>query len=130
MKTKATMQQMRRTLRLMMQSCEMRDPTWKILGNVRADDAAEALQYASSLIRSKREVSKLQSFAQEIMQAWPEGGIEGDDLQRIAVRHGLLTPQIRHEPCGEACLCAEVLDPSDWEAGARCYGKTTLLTGE
>jgi hypothetical protein len=64
------------------------------------------------------------------MQAWPEGGIEGDDLQRIAVRHGLLTPQIRHEPCGETCLCAEVLDPSDWEAGARCYRKTPLLTGE
>jgi hypothetical protein len=76
------------------------------------------------------ECAALRAFAQEIMQAWPEGGIEGDDLQRIAVRHGLLTPQIRHEPCGETCLCAEVLDPSDWEAGARCYRKTPLLTGE
>ncbi len=76
------------------------------------------------------EAAKLRAFAQEIMQAWPESGIDGDDLQEIATRHGLLTPKIMHAPCGDNCLCAEVLEPNEWESGTTCYRKTPLLTGE
>jgi adenylate kinase len=42
--------------------------------------------------RISSENKKLRAFAQAIMEAWPEGGIEGDDLQEIAVKHGMLAP--------------------------------------
>ena len=31
-----------------------------------------------------------EAFGREIMEAWPEGGVDGLDLQDIAVRHGVL----------------------------------------
>ena len=82
--------------------------------------------------RISSENKKLRAFAKAIMEAWPEGGIEGDDLQEIAVKHGMLTPEIRHEPCGEWCNCnAGVdVDSGEWERGVECYRRTALLTGE
>lgn len=63
-------------------------------------------------IASKKTISwllsenkKLRAFAREVMESWPDGGIEGDDLPEIAVKHGMLAPEIRHEPCGEWCQC-------------------------
>ena len=78
------------------------------------------------------ENKQLRAFAQSIMEAWPEGGIEGDDLQEIAVKHGMLTPEIRHEPCGDWCNCnAGVdVDGGEWELGVECFRRTALLTGE
>jgi hypothetical protein len=114
----------------MQMCCESHEPAVRIMDNIRADDAAEALKYAASLIRPKEEFGQLRAFAQEIMQAWPESGIDGDDLQEIATRHGLLTPKIMHAPCGDNCSCAEMIDPDEWESGATCYRKTPLLTGE
>lgn len=52
----------------------------------------------------------LKAFAKEIMKAWPDGGIDGDELQDIAIRHGLLTPWEMTEPCGENCNCAGLSD--------------------
>lgn len=73
----------------------------------------------------------LRRFAQEIMKHWPEGwGIEGDDLQAIAIKHGLLTPETLHEPCGESCSCAGLVDADDWIEGVTCYRRTALLNGE
>lgn len=81
--------------------------------------------------RISSENKKLRAFAQAIMEAWPEGGIEGDDLQEIAVKHGMLAPEIRHEPCGEWCNCnAGVdVDGGEWDRGVECYRRTALLTG-
>ena len=78
------------------------------------------------------ENKKLRAFANDIMQVWPEGGIEGDDLQEIACRHGMLAPEIRHEPCGEWCNCNCLgdFDSADWQRGVECYRRTALLTGE
>jgi len=76
------------------------------------------------------ESAKLRAFAQEIMEAWPEGGIDGGDLQDIATRHGLLTPKIMHSPCGDNCACYEVVGPDEFESGVECFIKTPLLTGE
>ena len=45
--------------------------------------------------------ARLRDFAQEIMDHWPEGGVDGDDLQEVAVKHGLLTSTIKYEPCRE-----------------------------
>ena len=78
------------------------------------------------------ENKKLRAFAVEVMEAWPDGGIEGDDLQEIAVKHGMLAPEIRHEPCGEWCQCNGIGDygGDDWQRGVECYRRTALLTGE
>ena len=78
------------------------------------------------------ENKKLRAFAKAIMEAWPEGGIEGDDLQEIATRHGLLAPEIRHEPCGEWCNCNCLgdFDSADWQRGVECYRRTALLMGD
>lgn len=42
---------------------------------------------------------KLRAFALEIMSHWPENGIDGDDLQEIAVKHGLLKSTTKYLPC-------------------------------
>ena len=94
-------------------------------------DFAELVQSAERE-RCAQKAKKLRAFAVEVMAAWPEGGIEGDDLQEIAHRHGMLAPEIRHEPCGEWCNCnAGVdVDGGEWERGVECYRRTALLTGE
>lgn len=35
---------------------------------------------------------KLRAFANDVMRAWPEGGVDGGELQESALRHGLLEP--------------------------------------
>ena len=82
--------------------------------------------------RISSENKKLRAFAKAIMEAWPEGGIEGDDLQEIALKHGMLAPEIRHEPCGEWCQCNGIggYDSDGWQRGVTCYRRTALLTGE
>ena len=92
----------------------------------------DAYEVASSIAKSSIEdTNKLRAFAREVMAAWPEGGIEGEDLQEIAVKHGMLAPEIRHEPCGEWCQCNSMncLDSDDWKGGVECYRRTALLTG-
>ena len=92
-------------------------------------DAYEAATIAKHYADENKQ---LRAFAQSIMVAWPEGGIEGDDLQEIACRHGMLAPEIRHEPCGEWCNCNCLgdFDSADWQRGVECYRRTALLTGE
>lgn len=54
---------------------------------------------------------QLLAFTKEVMQAWPEGGIDGGELQDIALAHGLLRPA---EP------------PTDWD-GCNFYERTELI---
>ena len=76
------------------------------------------------------ELAALRSFALAVMDCWPDGwGIEGDELQHIATEHGMLIPEIRTDPCGDACRCAERVLPKEWIDGVVCYRKTALLTG-
>ena len=84
---------------------------------------AEALE---SLLE---ENAKLRVFANAIMEAWPGLGIDGGDLQDIATKHGLLKPEIRHEPCRKLCRCSLDASPQGWLDGVRCYRVTPLLTG-
>lgn len=74
-------------------------------------------------------ISALRAFAQEVMECWPMGDLDGGTLQDAAVKHGLLKPETRHEPCGEGCSCAEYADAQEWEGGVVCYRKTPLLKG-
>ena len=81
-------------------------------------------------IAEREACAALRSFAQAVMDCWPDGwGIEGDDLQRIATEHGMLRPEIRNEPCGDGCRCADHVLPNEWRDGVVCYRKTALLTG-
>ena len=103
----------------------------------RGDWLPEAREFAELAQSAERERcadenKKLRAFAVEVMKAWPDGGIEGDDLQEIACRHGMLSPEIRYEPCGEwcQCNCMNCLDSDDWKGGVECYRRTALLTGE
>ncbi len=100
----------------------------KLIAMLRKD----AYEGATLVAHFVEENAKLRAFAREVMEAWPEGGIEGDDLQEIAVKHGMLAPELRHEPCGEWCKCnAGVdVDSGEWERGVECYRRTALLTGE
>lgn len=78
---------------------------------------------------SRADLDALRAFAQDVMEAWPMGGLDGGDLQAAAEKHGLLKPEIRHEPCGEGCSCAEYADAREFADGVTCYRKTNLLKG-
>lgn len=69
------------------------------------------------------ELIALRGFAQDVMEAWPEGGLDGGVLQEIALRHGLLREKIPAptKPCGEACACGDYYTAEEWRAGVRCY---------
>ena len=70
----------------------------------------------------------LEKFAKMMFErsGWPEGGtIDGFDFQECAVECGLLTPEIRREPCGENCFCAEY--HGDMSDGVTCYRMTPVL---
>lgn len=86
----------------------------------------ELRQALAKVEQQAKDVETLRAFAQEIMDGWPDcSGIDGDDLQNIAEKHGLLKPETRTEACGENCACAEYGD-----FPVTCYRKTKLLTGE
>ncbi len=63
--------------------------------------------------------NKLRDFAQDIMRAWPEGGVDGGELQEAALRHGLLEPS---EPTQD--------ERDEWglDEGDDWYRKTAMLS--
>ncbi len=77
----------------------------------------------------REEVRKLRAFAQGVMEAWPLGDVDGGTLQDLAFQHGLIVPEKRFEPCGEACTCAEYLSGTEWQEGQTCFRRTPLLKG-
>ena len=83
---------------------------------------------AQEIDKLREENDKLRAFAQDVLTPF-QNGINGGDLQKLAEKHGLLSYEIRYEPCGEGCICDEYFAPSEWNRGARCYRKTPLLTG-
>lgn len=56
------------------------------------------------------------------------GDIDGGTFQDLAVKHGVLVAEIRHEPCGEGCACAEVYYHTDWIEGVECFRPAIWLT--
>ena len=90
----------------------------------------EAIDAWNKRAYQSKELGALRAFAKAVMDCWPDGwGIEGDELQHIATEHGMLIPEIRTDPCGDACRCAERVLPKEWTDGVVCYRKTALLTG-
>ncbi len=72
----------------------------------------------------------LRAFAIAVMECWPDGGIDGGELQDLAIEHGLLLGVTRYEPCShDRCACADVYSLSDFDAGIQCYRRTDRLLG-
>lgn len=64
----------------------------------------------------------LLGFAKEIMKSWSYGDVDGGELHRIAVDHGLLVAYRPVEPCSDECDCALTYTPDDFERGeVDCY---------
>lgn len=70
---------------------------------------------------------KFISFAKDILKSWPDGNIDGGDLQDIAVKHGLLIPKIMYAHCGESCNCADVISTDEMTQGVECFSFYTEL---
>lgn len=72
--------------------------------------------------------AKLRTFALDVMGEWPhECGVDGFQLQDLAVKRGLLKPVTMTAPCGEGCQCAEYYESDELAEGVTCYRKTELL---
>lgn len=81
------------------------------------------------------DLKKLRAFAQDVMEFCPDDfNLDGMELQEIAVKHGLLKPEIRYKDCSVegvlTCQCAEYYDLEEFELGIECYRHTELLTGK
>lgn len=67
------------------------------------------------------------AFAIEVMEAWPDTGLDGADLQEMGESHGLLIEAQVTEYCGEGdkCGCREYVM---WENDMpwTCYKKAWL----
>jgi hypothetical protein len=94
---------------------------WMASGAMYASDdthaAWEAWQHQQAKLKA------LASFARDVLSNWPEGGIDGADLQELGIKHGLLilkSPGPK-EPCGEDCMCAEYFSDAEWAQGVPCY---------
>ena len=78
----------------------------------------------------ERERDALRSFAQDIMEAWPESGVDGGELQESAAEFGLLAEERRTASCGDGCQCATMVGEKEFALGINCYRRTKLLTGK
>ena len=73
------------------------------------------------------ELAQLRGFAVDVMGAWPDGDIDGSDLQDMAVEHGLLTAATVHQPCAGPCGCVDYVSDEQFDAGVECYRKSQVL---
>ena len=73
------------------------------------------------------ELAQLRGFAVDVMGAWPDGDIDGSDLQDMAVEHGLLTAATVHQPCAGPCSCVDYVSDEQFDAGVECYRKSQVL---
>ena len=113
---------------LLQQSVELQEDI-RLLQNIRSAQAAliqkgvrgemQALKFAES------DLAVLRAFAKKCLKDWPDGGIDGFDLQDYAIEFGLLSGKTVNGPCcEEGCNCAETA-----EFPTTCYFRTPLLTG-
>lgn len=86
---------------------------------------------AAEIHRLEAENKKLRSFAQDVIGEWPDSpSLDGGDIQELATKHELFVEEMRSGPCGDGCMCAEVVSPEEFATvGVLCYRKTALLLG-
>lgn len=75
------------------------------------------------------DVTALRAFANDVFGDWPDGGgVDGCELQELAVDHGLLIGRMVDEPCGEECWCASEAGRDEFPL--ECFRRTSRLTGK
>lgn len=63
------------------------------------------------------EVKQLRGFVKAIFDRDCPFDISGDELQEMAIEHGLLEMYTPREPCGDKCACSELNTPSAFKDG-------------
>lgn len=76
------------------------------------------------------QIDALRGFAQDIMESWPESGIDGDELERAAIKYELVKMRPCTTPCKPGCCCTDYYDEEEFAAGIPCYRYTKLLKGD
>lgn len=78
------------------------------------------------------DLAKLRAFAAELLKDWPDYmGLDGFELQDLAIKHGLLVGSTVTQPCrAEGCQCAEYNTDAEMEGGVTCYRKSDVLKVE
>lgn len=73
---------------------------------------------------------KMKTFIRELFDIYyPDcGDIDGGELQDLAEKHGILVPEIRHEPCGDSCNCAQICSDEEFREGVKCYSLANWLS--
>ena len=81
-------------------------------------------------INTETDLDNLCNFVRDIMKNWPDGDVEGDDLENLALKYGMIKlkdPQPR-APCCDECTCRENFDLIEFANGiVKCYERTDLL---
>ena len=93
--------------------------------NEQAFNALDVWQAAQAAMQA--ELVQLRGFAVDVMDAWPEDGLDGGELQGLAEDHGLLTLETVYQRCGEVCRCAEHVTDAEFAVGVECYRKLQVL---
>ncbi len=98
----------------------------------KSDIASELAVRDARIAELERERNSLRDFANAVMDSWPHGDVDGYELVRIAVAHGLLALKDPKptEPCGDNCACSGYPSPDEWAEGIDCYVRMPLLTGK
>jgi len=87
-----------------------------------------AIELADAIDALRAERDALKAFSLAMLESWPLGDVDGADLEDHAVKHGLLVPTKRTEPCSEdRCNCAEYYSRDEWADGVVCYRKAEWL---
>lgn len=73
---------------------------------------------------------KMKAFIKDLFdEYYPEcGDIDGGELQDLAEKHGILVPEIHHEPFGEFCNCDQVCSDEEFEEGVKCFHLANWLS--
>jgi hypothetical protein len=85
---------------------------------------------SAGVIGAADTLEHLLPFARDVLENWPDGGVDGFDLQDLAIKHGLLVPEQRAAPCSDdegACRCAEYYSAEEWAEGITCYRRAEWL---
>lgn len=61
------------------------------------------------------------AFADEVINATWDGFDDAENIQDVALKHGLLKERVMKEPCGEGCRCASYYAEDEWPI--TCYHK-------
>ena len=81
-------------------------------------------------INTETDLDNVCNFTRDIMKSWPLGDVDGDRLQTLALKHGLIKLKVPppDKPCHEECTCADYFTYRDFADGiVECYEKTDLL---